>query len=866
MKFAEHLRESSIPEWRDKYIDYKLGKKKLKSYKDSIKTSEAIANNVFSTPATGYSRETTVVRRAQNKYTDIQRHLVGEFIQNWCIREELGKCNSFYLWQLDQCGKKYKVLEEQIECYKAQLLHDSSSDYLQQNGFPQQNSYGTLLSTERKIDQPPNELGTFRFRFQFVLQELELLPSLPTFSHFPRLKRIFGHTHSKVLPTIHGEMFTPVRLTPRQIKQQLSNAIVEYYLFLQLLKNYRELNVTGFRKIIKKFDKTCKTDELADFMEYSKANFELFQHFDANLQNITQQMQNSVSADQHITPVLDQESEDQQDPLVVWETKVTHWYTDVLTSSPKDRKHHAQKLRNLSMQYSLTEQIIHRNNSSIAQIFTAGLFLGISCTLIGYTLYLGFTALPTSKLHKVILPLWGGWYMVLLMSCFFVLNCFIWHRSKINYRFIMFGEIHSRNGTSLFNNDFAPTRIALKLYFVSCLLFTCSIFATVSFLLVSLSPWSLIWLLLAFFMFLWPRVNLHLPYWDKLFATRRWLAITFVRLVLSGFYPVQFGDFFLGDIICSLTYSMADIAMFFCIYSSTPDGLCGSSNSKAMGVMTCIPSIWRLIQCLRRYFDSGAWFPHLLNGVKYSVSVAYNISLCSYRLSSRNTTRRSIFITIAAINSVFTALWDLVMDWSLFQRNSNNLFLRDDLYLAGKRDWKNGTYSPWRKSVYYFAMIWDVLIRFEWVVYAVAPEDMQQSAVTSFVLATLELLRRFIWVIFRVENEHVANVHLFKVSGETPLPYPCTKVEDEDEFQDLMIDAIPSPDEFTMLNVVDLHPEEPVRAYRPIRNRNSSVLENMSRAIPWAHASDFQRPHSVPKNAHAIQDSDGSESESESFV
>ena len=220
----------------------------------------------------------------------------------------------------------------------------------------------------------------------------------------------------------------------------------------------------------------------------------------------------------------------------------------------------------------------------------------------------------------------------------------------------------------------------------------------------------------------------------------------------QGLYPVEFGDFFLGDIICSLTYSMSDIAMFFCIYfSDKPSTTCGSSHSITMGILSCLPNYWRMMQCFRRWADSADWFPHLLNAIKYGLGVAYNGTLCAYRLSNheRGTTRNT-FIIVAALNALITSVWDLTVDWSLLQPDSNNWLLRNDLYLAGKKDWETGQYSRARKSFYYIAMVWDVLIRFQWIVYAIAPQTIQQNAITSFILATTEIIRRCIWVIIRV--------------------------------------------------------------------------------------------------------------------
>ena len=56
--------------------------------------------------------------------------------------------------------------------------------------------------------------------------------------------------------------------------------------------------------------------------------------------------------------------------------------------------------------------------------------------------------------------------------------------------------------------------------------------------------------------------------------------------------------------------------------------------------------------------------------------------------------------------------------------------------------------------------------------------QIQQSAVTSFCIAVAEILRRFIWILFRMENEHATNVILFRASKDTPLPYSVSnKVE-----------------------------------------------------------------------------------------
>lgn len=68
-------------------------------------------------------------------------------------------------------------------------------------------------------------------------------------------------------------------------------------------------------------------------------------------------------------------------------------------------------------------------------------------------------------------------------------------------------------------------------------------------------------------------------------------------------------------------------------------------------------------------------------------------------------------------------------------------------------------------------MILDPLLRFNWVLYALFSNDLQHSALLSFFIAFCEVLRRGIWTLFRVENEHCTNVGRFRASRDVPLPY-----------------------------------------------------------------------------------------------
>ncbi|KAJ4346898.1 Xenotropic and polytropic retrovirus receptor 1 [Didymosphaeria variabile] len=81
--------------------------------------------------------------------------------------------------------------------------------------------------------------------------------------------------------------------------------------------------------------------------------------------------------------------------------------------------------------------------------------------------------------------------------------------------------------------------------------------------------------------------------------------------------------------------------------------------------------------------------------------------------------------------------------------------------------------------MYYLAIAVDPILRFNWIFYAIIPLQLQHSAITSFFVAFSEVFRRGMWSLFRVENEHCSNVGHFRASRDIPLPYdlPSPKMD-----------------------------------------------------------------------------------------
>lgn len=168
------------------------------------------------------------------------------------------------------------------------------------------------------------------------------------------------------------------------------------------------------------------------------------------------------------------------------------------------------------------------------------------------------------------------------------------------------------------------------------------------------------------------------------------------------------------------------------------------------------------------------------------------------------------------------------MDWSLGNPYAKNPLLRD--VLAFRRVW-----------VYYVAMVLDVVIRFNWIVYAIFVRDIQHSAVMSFVVSVSEVFRRGVWSIFRVENEHCTNVLLFRASRDVPLPYEIPAVTtpglDGAHMEELQLrEQAATP----FIAPTDLEQGTPSGSSLRARTRRPSIA-HVGQMIKSAHTQDFER-------------------------
>jgi len=256
--------------------------------------------------------------------------------------------------------------------------------------------------------------------------------------------------------------------------------------------------------------------------------------------------------------------------------------------------------------------------------------------------------------------------------------------------------------------------------------------------------------------------------------SRYWLLYMLGRLLVSGTTRVEFADFWLGDQMCSMAYTLGNLYVFGCAYNNDWNGvsaLCGTANTWVAAFLSALPYGLRCAQCIRRWADSGLKI-HLLNAGKYVSSIAVYVVYYHWRhLGSGRDASFIVYVLFATISSIYTCSWDLLMDWSLMRPKAPWPFLREDL-LFGKE------VIP----AYYFAIFSDIILRFDWVFYI--PTGGLSLTVRAWLFACLEALRRFQWNFYRVENEHIGNADRYRVTKEIPLPYTVRPGDDGDDADD----------------------------------------------------------------------------------
>ena len=259
---------------------------------------------------------------------------------------------------------------------------------------------------------------------------------------------------------------------------------------------------------------------------------------------------------------------------------------------------------------------------------------------------------------------------------------------------------------------------------------------------------------------------------------RRGLWVTIGRLFTAPLHGVTFWESYVADVFTSLVKVLADLSYSFCFYASgSAFDACPSYESYCkenfalqricLPLLAALPLLIRFCQCLRMYSATKQRFPHLANGFKYCFAqsvVLFGALHFNVDTSQKFTTVKILWISSYALSTLYTYLWDVLMDWGLSMSWSKFQMLRKRRMISVVR-WP-----------YYSAMVADFFLRFLWTVSLVPA-----SASVGFGvflhdkivpwLGFIEIFRRSMWSVFRLENEHLNNTSGYRRSKYVPLHF-----------------------------------------------------------------------------------------------
>ncbi|GMH43680.1 hypothetical protein BSKO_11602 [Bryopsis sp. KO-2023] len=240
-------------------------------------------------------------------------------------------------------------------------------------------------------------------------------------------------------------------------------------------------------------------------------------------------------------------------------------------------------------------------------------------------------------------------------------------------------------------------------------------------------------------------------------STRLHFSSTFRRVVL----PVQsvtFSDFILADILTSLAKAFADIHRASCLMT-TGDTLAGYINgtvrdpekicSRAswhVNLVLALPYLFRLCQCVIVSQVTGDR-NQLRNALKYSTAIpVIGLSMVKYHVSMESWTGFwwKLWILASVVNTLYSYYWDIEMDWDVpwFSQcgKATGGFLKsptlktDAMYTASFYKWAIGS---------------NFFMRIAWI-YKLS-SHLRYNKNVNFLVAVIEVCRRFQWVFIRVE-------------------------------------------------------------------------------------------------------------------
>ncbi|CDY58396.1 BnaCnng33210D [Brassica napus] len=733
MKFGKEFAAQLIPEWQQAYVDYSCLKSILQEIQNARKRSGAV------------TRKQPVHRNFSGLTNRSNRVATSEELENQdiMVSEMIGDDGferyETSIMRVAEAGREpelvfFKTLD--LEFDKVNHFYKSKVEEMVKEAMVLNKQMDALIAFRIKVDQPSsswicsetvsvdvNALDTTEHR-KTLADVMGIIVSNhgdSTRGNMPEalsvLERIRLNKDQEtplsrirnVLKLSSHEELKFTRESLKKIEERLKDVFIKFYRKLRHLNNYSFLNALAISKIMKKYDKIASRNAAKTYMETVDKSY--------------------------LT------SSDEIRKLMV---RVESIFVEYFSSSNRSKA--------MNFLRPKVKKEKHRTT------FSSGFFVGCSVSLVIALALLiharNIMGADGKNIYmETMFPLYSLFGFVVLHMIMYASNIYFWKRYRVNYPFI-FGF---KEGTEL------GYRHVLLLSFG---LNTLALAAVIMNLDMEMDPntndYKTITELLPLFIVGLVILITICPFNIFYRSSRFFFIMVVFRCIAAPLYKINLPDFFLADQFTSQVQALRSLELYICYYGwgdfRLRQNTCRSSHvySTFYFFVAVIPYWSRFLQCVRRLIeekDSTEGY----NALKYFLTIVAVCLRTAYSLNRGNSWRNAAWF-FSALATFYGTYWDIVFDWGLLHKSSKS-WLREKLLVP-------------HKSVYYVAMVVNVVLRLAWLQTVLDFNiPFLHREIMVALLAILEIIRRGIWNFFRLENEHLNNVGKFRAFKSVPLPF-----------------------------------------------------------------------------------------------
>ncbi|XP_076941750.1 phosphate transporter PHO1 homolog 3-like [Bidens hawaiensis] len=750
MKFGKEFDSQMVPEWREAYMNYNYLKILLKQvlvFHRRPENDHAKTRTVAPSKAASLKRRVSLFRAFSgltSKYgnNSPKKDSEDEVILMQTGDEEQGEdgrsYQTIFLRSSEEGGDLELVFFRGLdhEFNKVIGFYKSKVEEVVKEAEELSKQMEALIALRIKVNNPSaaaaaavtpspfmNEGNTGSYPLEVIHEEQQEKRSEVTKGHKMASLEVLNHV--KINATTETPLSTMKNVFKslnfdlhfnknevREAQEKLKQAFIEFHEKLRFLKNYAFLNQLAFSKIMKKYDKITSRNASDAYLQMVEESY--------------------LSQSDEVSKLIER----------VEAAFVKHFYNgnrhqgmNTLRPKAKREKHRITFFVGCFFGFSLALMI-----AIIVSVHARDLLKSE-----GRTQYM-----------NTIFPLYSMFGFLVLHILMYSGNVYFWTRYRVNYSFI-FGF---KPGTELGFKEVLLLGSGLSVVTLA---------AVLSNLEMELDPetksYKAITELLPLVLVIAVILITICPFDIFYRANRFFLLVCLWHCICAPLYAVTLPDFFLADQFTSQVQLLRNLQFYVCYYGwgdfKTRDAE-QCNNSEVYDVLFIIIAVipyWiRVLQCIRRLCD-GRDSTQALNGLKYFSTIAAVVTRTIYS-QRRGITLKIISASTSGVATIFSTYWDIVMDWGLLCKDSENPWLRDKLILP-------------HRSIYFIAMVLNVILRLAWMQTVMDFHEapfLHRNALIAIV-ASLEIIRRGIWNFFRLENEHLNNVGKFRAVKSVPLPF-----------------------------------------------------------------------------------------------